>query len=65
MKKKIINWDNGSKKNGAFNWTKCAEYMKNRTAKQCREHWKNSLDDNLKVGEWTSEVTNKSKTANG
>ena len=43
------------KKNGAFNWTKCAEYMKNRTAKQCREHWKNSLDDNLKVGEWTSE----------
>ena len=29
--------------------------MKNRTAKQCREHWKNSLDSNLKVGQWTSE----------
>ena len=43
------------KKNGAFNWTKCADYMKNRTAKQCREHWKNSLDSNLKVGQWTSE----------
>ena len=42
-------------KNGAYNWTKCAEYMKERTPKQCREHWKNSLDSNLKVGNWTSE----------
>ena len=42
-------------KNGAYNWTKCAEYMKFRTAKQCREHWKNNLDYNLKVGQWTSE----------
>ena len=42
-------------KNGAYNWTKCAEYMKFRTAKQCREHWKNNLDFNLKVGQWTSE----------
>ena len=31
-------------KNGAYNWTKCAEYMKFRTAKQCREHWKNNLE---------------------
>ena len=42
-------------KHGAYNWTKCAEHMKFRTAKQCREHWKNNLDYNLKVGQWTSE----------
>ena len=42
-------------KNGAYNWTKCADYMKVRTAKQCREHWKNSLDSNLKVGDWSAE----------
>ena len=42
-------------KNGAYNWTKCAEFMKERTAKQCREHWKNNLDNNLIVGQWTSE----------
>ena len=29
--------------------------MKNRTAKQCREHWNNSLDSSLKKGNWTSE----------
>jgi len=43
------------KDNGPYNWTKCAEFMKNRTAKQCREHWKNSLDSNLIIGNWTSE----------
>lgn len=42
-------------KNGAYNWMKCAEYMKDRTAKQCREHWKNSLDSNLIVGNWSAE----------
>ena len=29
--KKLRDW---VKKNGAYNWTVCAEYMKNRTAKQ-------------------------------
>ena len=50
--KKLRDW---VKKNGAYNWTICAEYMKNRTAKQCREHWKNTIDDNLIKGQWTAE----------
>ena len=50
--KKLRDWVN---KNGAYNWTICAEYMKNRTAKQCREHWKNTIDDNLIKGQWTAE----------
>ena len=50
--KKLRDW---VKKNGAYNWTVCAEYMKNRTAKQCREHWKNTIDDNLIKGQWTAE----------
>ena len=43
------------KDNGPLNWTRCAEFMKNRTAKQCREHWKNTIDDNLIKGQWTAE----------
>ena len=43
------------KDNGPLNWTQCAEFMKNRTAKQCREHWKNTIDDSLIKGKWTAE----------
>ena len=42
-------------KNGACNWTKCSEYIKGRSGKQCREHWNNSLDPKLIKGQWTSE----------
>lgn len=42
-------------KHGAKNWTECANYMGNRTGKQCREHWNNSLDESLKKGNWTAE----------
>ena len=63
IKPKIGPWDEAEdkklkdwvKKNGAYNWTVCAEYMQNRTAKQCREHWKNTIDDNLIKGQWTAE----------
>ena len=43
------------KENGPYNWTKCAEFMENRTAKQCREHWKNTIDEKLIKGQWTAE----------
>ena len=43
------------KKYGAKKWNDCAEFLKNRTSKQCREHWKNCLDPEIKKGEWTFE----------
>ena len=48
----LRNW---IEKNGACNWTKCSEYIKGRSGKQCREHWNNSLDPKLIKGQWTSE----------
>ena len=48
----IIKW---VQKYGACNWTKCSEYMKGRSGKQCREHWNNSLNPDLIKGQWTSE----------
>ena len=42
-------------KNGAKNWARCAETIKGRNGKQCREHWNNSLNQNIKKGEWSSE----------
>ena len=43
------------KENGPYNWTKCSEFIKGRSGKQCREHWNNSLDPNLTKGQWTTE----------
>ncbi|KAJ3432758.1 snRNA-activating protein complex subunit [Anaeramoeba flamelloides] len=35
------------------NWKIISKHLKNRTSKQCRERWKNSLDPNLKKGKWS------------
>ena len=43
------------KKYGPKRWNVCAEFLKNRTSKQCREHWKNCLDPEIKKGDWTFE----------
>ena len=40
---------------GPKSWARCAETIKGRNGKQCREHWNNSLNNNIKKGEWTSE----------
>ena len=40
------------KKFGAKKWNQCAEFIKNRTGKQCREHWKNCLNPEIKKGDW-------------
>ena len=48
----LIDW---IKKNGPRNWTKCAEIIKGRTGKQCREHWNNSLNSEIKKGDWSAE----------
>ena len=47
--------DEWVKKHGPQKWTKCAELIKERTGKQCREHWNNKLKSNLTKGNWTSE----------
>ena len=38
-----------------INWTELAENMTDRTAKQCRERYTNSLKPNQKKGQWTEE----------
>jgi hypothetical protein len=42
-------------KHGPKGWARCAETIKGRNGKQCREHWNNSLNNNIKKGEWSSE----------
>ena len=41
--------------NGAKRWTKCAKSIPGRNAKQCREHWNNSLNSEVEKGNWSSE----------
>ena len=50
--KLLMDW---VKKNGEKHWTKCSEVIIGRSGKQCREHWNNSLNPNVKKGQWTSE----------
>ena len=50
--KLLLEW---IKKKGAIDWHECANFIRGRTGKQCREHWKNCLNPEVKKGEWTSE----------
>ena len=40
---------------GPKNWARCAETIKGRNGKQCREHWNNSLNYNIVKGQWSTE----------
>ena len=40
---------------GPKNWARCAETIKGRNGKQCREHWNNSLNINIIKGQWSTE----------
>ena len=42
-------------KNGPKHWTKCALNIPGRSGKQCREHWNNSLNNDIIKGNWTVE----------
>ena len=63
QKIKIGQWDKNEdellnqwvKENGPKNWDKCAKVIKCRNRKQCREHWKNKLNEEIKKGQWTPE----------
>jgi hypothetical protein len=48
----LIEW---IKKNGPTRWNLCANYIRGRNAKQCREHWTNCLNPNLIKGYWSVE----------
>ena len=50
--KLLLDW---IEKNGPKHWARCAETIKGRNGKQCREHWNNSLNNNIKKGLWSSE----------
>ena len=40
---------------GPKNWARCAETIKGRNGKQCREHWNNSLNYNIVKGGWSTD----------
>jgi len=37
------------------NWGEVASIIEGRTAKQCRERWKNHLDPSINKGPWTED----------
>lgn len=43
---------------GIDHWNLIAAEMENRNIRQCRERWKNYLDPNLKIDNWTEEEDN-------
>ena len=49
---KLYEW---VKKQGPTKWTLCSEIIPGRSGKQCREHWNNSLNPDVKKGLWSSE----------
>ena len=50
--RKLLEW---IKSEGAKHWNQCAEYVNGRTGKQCRERWFNTLNPQIRKGEWTPE----------
>jgi len=52
MERKLMQW---VKKEGPCKWTTCAEYIKGRSGKQCRERWLNTLNPSVKKGGWEAE----------
>lgn len=49
---KLLHW---VKTQGATKWTLCSETIPGRNGKQCREHWNNSKNPEVKKGSWTIE----------
>jgi len=50
--KKLLEWVD---REGPNQWSLCAEYIKGRSGKQCRERWYNTLNPNVKKGNWSPE----------
>lgn len=43
------------KVHGPHRWSDCSQVITGRSGKQCREHWFNKLNPDLKKGNWTAE----------
>lgn len=41
------------REHGPRQWSACCRRLANRSATQCRERWKNSLDPSIKKGDWS------------
>ena len=50
--KKLMEW---VKTEGATKWSQCSDFIKGRNGKQCRERWFNTLNPEVKKGNWTYE----------
>jgi len=50
--RKLIEW---VRKEGALKWSQCAEFIRGRSGKQCRERWFNTLCPHVKKGNWSPE----------
>lgn len=50
--RKLLEWINSE---GSKHWNQCAEFVGGRTGKQCRERWFNTLNPQIKKGEWSPE----------
>jgi hypothetical protein len=50
--RKLMDW---VRKEGPTKWSHCAEFISGRNGKQCRERWFNSLNPDVKKGDWTPE----------
>jgi len=50
--KQLLNW---IKINGPCKWSKCSNIIQGRSGKQCRERWFNTLNPNVKKGNWSPE----------
>lgn len=48
----LIKW---VKENGVRRWSLCAQRIPGRSGKQCRERWLNSLNPEVKRGDWSNE----------
>ena len=63
LEKKKGNWSKQEDKlllkwvqtKGPFQWKLCAESIKGRNSKQCRERWANTLNPQVKRGNWTKQ----------
>lgn len=49
---KLVTW---VKTEGASKWAQCANFIKGRSGKQCRERWFNNLNPDVKKGNWSKE----------
>jgi hypothetical protein len=50
--RRLIEWVS---KEGPNRWSLCADYIKGRSGKQCRERWFNTLNPSVKKGNWEPE----------